>query len=57
MSEAGVRGPSRRFPICEPAGTTHTHDAADVWKLADFQQTDGPKPTDAGAKFGTASQL
>jgi hypothetical protein len=27
------------------------------WKLADFQQTDGPKPTDADAKFGTAPQL
>nr|WP_168506003.1 hypothetical protein [Streptomyces sp. S1D4-11]QIY93987.1 hypothetical protein HEP87_07810 [Streptomyces sp. S1D4-11] len=26
-------------------------------KLADFQQTDGPKPTDADAKFGTAPQL
>jgi hypothetical protein len=29
----------------------------DGWKLADFQQTDGPKPTDAGAKFGTVPQL
>ncbi|MFD9515330.1 hypothetical protein [Streptomyces mirabilis] len=31
--------------------------AEDGCMLAGFQQTDGPKPTAAGAKFGTASHL
>ena len=33
------------------------HWTDDGWKITDFEQKDGPEPTDADVKFGMAPQL
>ncbi|MEV4450577.1 hypothetical protein [Streptomyces mirabilis] len=51
------RPTARAPPAARPNNTAPLGRRRLPGKLADFQQTDGPKPTDADAKFGTALQL